>query len=390
MLKRFLFLFVGTNTIFVAMIINGGQFVEYSFFLIIIIQLFYYLFFFQRLSFYKPKIKRTSQTHPVSVVMCARDEATNLVKNLPGLLAQVYPTTHEIIAVNDNSVDESKYVLASFYKKFKQLKILELTQEAKLITGKKFPLSMGIKSAKYEILLLTDADCMPASENWISKMQEAYGEKTEIVLGYGPLNKRKGFLNKLIRWETFHTALQYLSYALAGYAYMGVGRNLSYKRAVFFRLKGFSAHNSIASGDDDLFINMASTRENTEIEIDKDAFTYSDAPDSWSQWKKQKERHYSTGKFYKPLYKFLLGLYSLSHFLVYPLLITGLFYHERIAILIGFSIRLIVQSIVFYRAMDKLNERDLFPYFIFLDFWMFFYYLLFSVSLFKRPSKSWK
>jgi glycosyltransferase involved in cell wall biosynthesis len=162
-----------------------------------------------------------------------QETSNNLAHNLPGVLVQDYKTTHEIVVVNDNSTDDSKYLIDEFKKSFKNLNHIELSQEAKMISGKKFPLSIGIKSAKHEIVLLTDADCMPATENWMFTMQDAYNETTEIVLGYGAYKKKKGLLNKLIRFETFHTALQYFSYALAGIPYMGVGRNLSYKRDVF-------------------------------------------------------------------------------------------------------------------------------------------------------------
>jgi cellulose synthase/poly-beta-1,6-N-acetylglucosamine synthase-like glycosyltransferase len=155
--------------------------------LVTLVQIFYYLFFFARLAFYKAPAKNISHTHPVSVIICARDEAANLAKNLPGSLVQLYSTTHEVIVVNDNSFDDSKYVLAAFKKEFKQLHVTELTQEAKLIPGKKFPLSVGIKAARYEMVLLTDADCVPASEYWIDKMQATYDEGTEIVLGLWPL-----------------------------------------------------------------------------------------------------------------------------------------------------------------------------------------------------------
>ena len=284
-----------------------------SFCLVSIIQAFYYLYFFSRLAFYKKKERKISQTYPVSVIICARDEAANLVLNLPGALVQEYHTTHEVILVDDNSFDESKYIIEEFQKTFKQLNFIQLTQEAKFIPGKKFPLSVGIKAAKYEIVLLTDADCVPASEHWIELMQEGYGAETEIVLGYSAHHKKKGLLNKLIRWETFQTGLQYLSYALAGNAYMGVGRNLSYKRSVFFRHKGFSSHNYIASGDDDLFINMAATKKNTEIVIDKDAHTLSAPPREWAEWIKQKNRHYSTGRYYRWNHKLLLSLYAITH-----------------------------------------------------------------------------
>ncbi len=366
------------------------QIVFYSFCLVTLIQLFYYLFFFMRLAFYKAKPKSVSQTHPVSVVICARDEAANLAKNLPGALVQQYRTTHEVIVVDDNSYDDTKYLLEEFQKMYKQLHIVQLKQEAKLIPGKKFPLSVGIKTAKYEIVLLTDADCVPASEFWIDKMQQTFDDKTEIVLGYGAFHKQKGLLNKIVRWETFHTALQYFSYALAGKTYMGVGRNLSYKKAVFFRHKGFTAHNNLLSGDDDLFINMAATKTNTKINIDKDAFTLSESPKTWQEWVDQKNRHYSTGKFYKTSHKFLLGLYSLSHFLFYPLLaVSMLFYNWQLALIV-FGIRFFIQAIILYSCMKKLNELSLYPWFLFIDIWMFFYYLIFASTIFKKPKKVWK
>ena len=151
-----------------------------------LVQVFYYLFFFRRLAYYKPKEKQQSQEHPVSVIICARDEDENIARNLPGILVQQYATTHEVIVVDDNSLDDSKYILGELQKTFKNLQIIPLTQEAKMIKGKKYPLSIGIKEAKHEIVLLTDADCVPASEHWIYKMQDAFTPGVEIVLGYGP------------------------------------------------------------------------------------------------------------------------------------------------------------------------------------------------------------
>jgi len=369
---------------------HPGNIIFLAFCIITFIQLFYYIFFFLRLAIFKTTPKNISQTHPVSVIICARDEAANLVKNLPGALVQKYKTTHEVIVVNDNSLDESKYILEEYQRTFKQLQLVELKQEARFIPGKKFPLSIGIKTAKHEIVLLTDADCVPASELWIEKMQDGFNDGIEIVLGYGAMHKKKGFFNKIVRWETFHTALQYLSFAKAGMAYMGVGRNLSYKKSVFFRHKGFSAHNHVPGGDDDLFINNAATKKNTAIQIDKDSFTLSEPANNWKQWISQKKRHYTTSKYYKPLHKFLLGLYAFSLFLFYPLFILSLFIFSWKLTLITFAIRFIVQAFVISQTTDKLNEKDLFPWFVFFDVWMFFYYLMFSTALFKKPAKKWK
>jgi len=369
---------------------NWENIVFLVFSLIALIQVFYYLFFFSRLAFYKSSSKLTSQTHPVSVIICSRDEAGNLVKNLPGVLIQQYRTTHEVIVVNDNSFDESKYILEEYQRAYKQLHLIELTQEARFIPGKKYPLSIGIKTAKYEIVLLTDADCVPASEFWLEKMQEGFSNGTEIILGYGALHKKKGFFNKLVRWETLHTAVQYLSYSCAGLTYMGVGRNLSYKKSVFFRHKGFSSHNHVPGGDDDLFINRAATKNNTAIVIDKDAFTLSEPPKTWKQWIKQKNRHYTTSKYYKPIHKFLLALYAISHFLFYPLFVVSLLFYSWELALIVFGIRFIIQGIILFKVTDKLDEKDLFPLYLLLDIWMFFYYIRFSTAIFKKPKNSWK
>ena len=361
-----------------------------SFCAVALIQVFYFIFFFFRLAFYSTKPRKNSQTHPVSVIICARDEAANLAQYLQGVLIQDFPTSHEVLVVNDNSFDDSKYVLEELKKTYKQLHPIELIQEAKLIPGKKFPLSVGIKTAKHEIVLLTDADCVPASDKWIQSMQSSYLDNTEIVLGYGSFYKKKNLLNKIIRWEGYHAALQYFSFALAGIPYMGVGRNLSYKKSVFFRHKGFSSHNNVPGGDDDLFINMAANKDNTRINIDPESFTISKTPATWKQWLWQKNRHYTTGKFYKGKHKFLLGLYSLSHFLFYPLLITScIFFNWQIALSI-FGFRLLIQSIVYYRTMHKLNEKDLWPMFLFFDLWMFFYYLIFAPALIRKPRPTWK
>ena len=330
----------------------------------VFIQLLYHWFFFRKVSYFKVKNKEKSQQHPVSVIVCARDEATNLAKNLPGLLVQTYTSTHEIVVVNHNSQDETRYLLEEFKKTFKDMHIVNLEQEAKGIPGKKYPLSMGIKESRHEIVLLTDADCVPASEFWITKMQDGFDDHIEVVLGYGAYYKRPGALNKMIRFETFHSALQYFSYALSGIPYMGTGRNLSYKKSLFFQNKGFSSINHVPGGDDDLFINQVATRTNTNIVMDKDAFTLSEP-----------KKHF--------------GDYSLTHFLFYPLFVVCCFYFDWRLVCSVFLIRLVSQGIIYYKAMEQLDEKDLFAWYWLFDIWMFFYYFIFAPALWKKTKKSW-
>jgi cellulose synthase/poly-beta-1,6-N-acetylglucosamine synthase-like glycosyltransferase len=334
-----------------------------------------------------------TQEHPVSVVICARDEAANLADNLPGVLVQNYHTTHEVVLVNDNSQDETRYLLEGLHKQFRHLNVVELKQEAILIPGKKFPLSMGIKSARHEVVLLTDADCIPASEHWIYKMQQPFREGIEIVLSYGAYHKTKSLLNKIIRFDTFHGALQYLSYALAGNPYMGVGRNLAYKKQLFYRHKGFSSHNHVPGGDDDLFINMAATKDNTAVVIDEEAYTLSKPETSFGRWYNQKTRHYSTAKFYRGSHRFLLGLYSATQFFFWPLFVLALVFGKWPVWPIALGImmlRLITQAVIFHRSMAKLNERDLFPLFLFFDIFQIFQYIIFFPALLRKPKPVWK
>lgn len=354
-----------------------------------LIQILYYLVYFNRVATYEPPITDHAQTHPVSVIICSRDEDENLARNLPGVLMQQYPTTHEVMVVNDNSMDDSRFVLEELQKQYRQLQVVALEQEAKLIAGKKFPLSIGIKESKHEVVLLTDADCVPASEHWIARMQAAFRPGIEVVLGYGAYYKKPGLLNKLVRWETFHTALQYFGFALAGRPYMGVGRNLSYRKDLFFRNKGFSAINNLPGGDDDLFINKVARKDNTAVVIDPDAFTLSAPVTTWKDWVRQKTRHYSTGKHYKSGHKFLLGMYAVTLTLFYPLFIASLIFFDWRLALIPFVIRLFVQGSILKKTMTKLGEADLWRWFPVFDIWMFGYYLFFAPTLWKKPRNRW-
>ena len=272
---------------------------------------------------------------------------------------QGYPD-FEVIIVNDCSWDETEEFLKEEKKKYTLLKVVTIPEQDKYRHGKKFAVALGIKAAKNEVLLFSDADCMPAGRNWISLMQGAYKQRTEIVIGYGATSKEKGFLNMLIRFDAFQVAMQYFSFAIGGNAYMGVGRNLSYKKELFFRTKGFARHNHLLSGDDDLFVNENTTTTNTEIQVDPESFTYTDGKKTFGEWVRQKSRHGTTAKYYKGRHKFLLGLLGLSNFLFFLLFITLLILrYEWRAVLLLYSIKLMIQWTVSYGAAKRLQEKDL-------------------------------
>ncbi len=328
---------------------------------------------------------------PVSVIICARNEAKNLIKYLPEILTQDYPN-YEVIVVNDCSVDDSEDVLRVFQAQHLNLKVLKLTEHPRFKTAKKFAVTLGIKAASNEILLFTDADCIPQSKNWISLMTQHYANpKTEIVLGYSPYQKVRGLLNALIRYETFRTALNYFSFALNGMPYMGVGRNLSYKKSLFFAGKGFAAHMHITSGDDDLFVNQNARENNTVIEVNAGSHTLSDPKDTWSSYWKQKTRHMGASKMYKSNHKLNLSLQAISAIGFYLFLALCLIFKvEPIAILIIFLLRFLSQFFVYYQSLKKLKSKDLAWWFIILDPFYYIYLMTVSIANLFIKKMTWK
>ncbi len=322
------------------------------------IQIGYYLLVYAKLAFYRPQEEATVH-HPVSVIICARNEFENLRKNIYAVLDQTYPE-FEVIIVNDCSWDETEEFLEKLELEYPQLKVVTIVEQEKYKRGKKFALTLGIKAAKHNHLLLTDADCHPAGRNWLNLMQQRFTSKTEIVLGYGPYKKEKGFLNKLIRYDAFFVGVQYLSFALAGKPYMGVGRNLAYTKELFFRHKGFASHNHIKSGDDDLFVNQAATTQNVNVQLDLQSMTYSEPKKNFSTWVVQKIRHFSTAKNYRKNHRSILVISHLSHALFYVALIALLVFgfHWQAVCLI-YSSRLLIQLFILNPITKQLGERDL-------------------------------
>jgi cellulose synthase/poly-beta-1,6-N-acetylglucosamine synthase-like glycosyltransferase len=367
----------------------------FAFFTLIL--LFYYWFFYARLAFAKTK-KLINQTHtqcpPVSVIICARNEFVNLSNNLLSVLQQDYPD-FEVIVVNDFSEDDTYFLLKSFQGKYDHFRFINLQENVNFFSGKKLALALGIKSAKNNIVLLTDADCKPDSDQWIRNMSKHFvNEQVSIVLGYGGYYKKPGFLSALIRFDTVNIAIQYMSFAMAGKPYMGVGRNLAYKRDLFFKLGGFISHYKIKSGDDDLFINKAAKSRNTSVAIEKDSFTMSLPKRTFASWFKQKKRHLSTSGMYKFSDKFLLGLFGLSHTFFYISLAAFLIYAQwSLALLIAlglFLIKLISLMLLYYYAGKKYNEPKLFLYSPLLDVVFAFLNPIFAISNLVYRKNTWK
>ena len=379
-------------------------FILFCFFcLSILILLWYYIYYFARVAFYKEKavtpspLERDGVRLAVSVVICCKNEDHNLPDFLPLILNQDYPD-YEVVVVDDCSSDNTPDVLREFEKKYKHLKVITVKEDKKHHHGKKFAVMVGIKGATHENLLFTDGDCKPVDNQWVRKMMRHFDPETEIVVGYSKYEKLPGFLNKLIRFDTFHIALQYLSFAKAGSPYMGVGRNLAYKKSLFFKHKGFATHYHIESGDDDLFINQAATPVNTKAELCPESFTESRVKQSWRGWVEQKRRHLSTWTEYKLSDKILLGVYPFAQAFFWILFIMLLLVcilqqfpqPDTYIILSLFALRIIVQMVIYKLAMDRLKEKDLLLLSLVSELFLLWFYPVLTISnkLFRR--QKWK
>ncbi|WP_114781378.1 glycosyltransferase family 2 protein [Botryobacter ruber] len=354
----------------------------------VLVQLYYNLYYFLPLTKYSDP--ETSERKPVSVIVAAHNELENLMELLPLLLDQEYPE-YELVVVDDRSDDDTEFYLYELAKQYPFIKIVTIQKTPEYLNAKKYALALGIRAAKYEHLLFTDADCRPCSSHWIAKVQNGYATGADVVLGYSPYVQLKGFLNHLIRYETFLTAIQYLSQANKGHAYMGVGRNLSYTKACFFRNKGFASHIKITGGDDDLFIRDAANNSKVSIVINKEAQTVSIPKKTFREWLVQKRRHMSVGRVYKRDVRIRIGTFVVCNILFYVLLLVTPFFYSYLAILAAIvALRYLIVLPVYALAARRLEEKIPLLLLPVLDVVYFFNYLFLGVSVLMFKKIRWK
>ena len=348
----------------------------------LVIQLLYHWGVFSKVAFYKrsARPKLNEELEPVSIVLCARDAYEYLVELIPALLKQDYPN-FEIVVVNDCSDDETEEYLKDLERNEPRVKPVQLKQHLNFFNGKKFPLSMGIKSAKNDLIVLTDCNCMPVNDQWLRSVVNRYNTRTEIVIGYSPLVHKKSALNRIMRFDNLQNGLLYLSAALKRHAYMGVGKNLSYRKELFYRNQGFISHYTTSVGEDDLFINQTATKKNTEVLIDAENAILTTPTGNFHLWMRQKASRYSTVSKYDSGSRMYLSLFYVSQFLFYASFIALLALCAKPAFAITngavfyipilvffFLLRFGTQLIIYHKASKRLGEKGLLPGLIVYDF----------------------
>lgn len=362
--------------------------IELTFLVFAGIQVVYLIIYLK--AFSKVKATESELSVPVSVIVCAHDEEQNLRELIPVLLQQDY-TDYEVVVVEDRSNDESFDYLYEMASQYPQLRMIPVKSKPEHVNGKKFALTLGIKAAKYDWVLLTDADCSPRSNQWIREMSYQFSDDTDVVLGYSPYIKSSGFLNSFIRYEGLITAIQYAAMAILGKPYMGVGRNLAYRKSVFLNNKGFKSHLAITGGDDDLFVNEVCNGSNTKLCAGANSIVYTKPKTTWGEYYFQKLRHLSVGKHYKTVDKLRLGIFNFTLIGFWLLLIPALLMSSLIYIpLAAVLLRLTLFVVLTYIASRKLGDRFEGWKTPFLDFIFSIYYLVIGLVALLTNKVRWK
>lgn len=314
---------------------------------------FFHLAIFSRLAFRKQEVE-PDRDLPVSVVVCARNDSGALQRLIPVLLDQDH-RNFELVVVNDRSDDDTWEVLQWMKADHPRLCPVNIQADEKFRYGKKIALGIGVRSAKHPHVLVTDADCMPASRDWISLMAAGFRKDRQIVIGHSPYQRAPGFTNVLERYDGYAKAVQYISFAQAGLPYMGVGRNMAFTGQLFFGAKGQHRHRQLMSGDDDLFINEVARATNTGAVADGRSYMSTRATPDLATWLRRKRRHYTTARFYRFGHQLLLTLLPTARLVLWATLVFLLFTGHFQPALAGLAVELLVFLPIGMLAMHRLG-----------------------------------
>lgn len=310
----------------------------------------------------KGKLPSAKEQQGVSVIIVASDNEDQLAKNLPHILSQDYPD-YEVIVVDDNSKDDTKELLKHLGKQYPHLYSTFTSDSVRYISHKKLALTLGIKAAKKEWILFTDPDCYPTSNQWISRMARHFTESTDVVIGYSNYERKPGLANWCYIYDTLLQQLRMLGITLRKRGYMGIGRNMAYRRSLFFQHKGYSNHLNLQRGEDDLFINEHVPACRIAAEVSAEATVRCTSANTYT-WTVDKLSRLFTRSKLRGIAPYILRFDTLSRLLYYMTIIAGITYGiaqhqwETLGLCIAlWLVRLVCQLIIFHKSAHDLNER---------------------------------
>jgi len=348
------------NTVEIILLVSLGLF--------LIIQIIYYFSLYNQLHAHNKTANNgdliyETELPPISVIISARNESENLQKYLPSVLEQDYPE-FEVIVINDGSTDESEDVLSAFEEKYTNLYHTFTPDGARYISRKKLALTLGIKASKHNWLVFTEADCRPASKDWLKLMARNFSPRTDIVLGYSGYEQENGWFQRKVAFSNLFMSMRYLGFALINKTYMGIGRNMAYRKELFFKNKGFSSHLNLQRGDDDLFINQVATPFNTRVETSPGAIIRMEPAYGFKSWKEEKVSYLATSHYYHGMQRYLLGFETTSRLLLLAITIAtiafGIIDKQWVVLgiaILAYILRYIMQVIIINQTATDFEEK---------------------------------
>lgn len=340
------------------------------------IQSFYYLGLYRNLYLHSKKNKKGTDTPPLSVILVAKDAASDLQKNLPAILEQDYPDFEVIVIYDQSSDDNCEDVLKLLKDKYSHLHHSFIPDSARYISHKKLGITMGIKASRHDWLVFTEPNCRPSSNQWLRNMASNFTPQTDIVLGYSNYEKTKGWFNRKVTFDTLLNSMRYLGQAIGGHPYMGCGRNLAYRKSLYYQQKGFSAHLNLQRGEDDLFVNQCATGKNTRVEASPESIVRITAPHYPKNWYEDKLSYPLTSRLYKGFSRYVMGFETCSRLLFLALALACIVYGilTQAWIVAGFGLllwilRYLMQILVFRKTSLAMGERTFYSTLLLFD-WM--------------------
>lgn len=340
------------------------------------IQSCYHLGLYRNLYLHSRKEKQETDTPPLSVILVAKDAASDLQKNLPAILEQDYPDFEVIVIYDQSSDDDCEDVLKLLEDKYPHLHHSFIPDSARYISHKKLGITMGIKASHHEWLVFTEPNCRPSSNQWLRKMARNFTNGTDIVLGYSNYEKTKGWFNRKVTFDTLLNAMRYLGKAVDGHPYTGCGRNLAYRKSLYYEQKGFTSHLNLQRGEDDLFINQVANGKNTRVEASPESIVRITAPHYQKDWHEDKVSYHLTSRLYKGFSRYLMGFETCTRLLFLLMVIVCIVYGilTQSWIVLGTAImlwllRYLMQVMVFRKTSIALGERKFYSTLLMFD-WM--------------------
>ena len=340
------------------------------------IQSCYHLGLYRNLYLHSRKEKQETDTPPLSVILVAKDAASDLQKNLPAILEQDYPDFEVIVIYDQSSDDDCEDVLKLLEDKYPHLHHSFIPDSARYISHKKLGITMGIKASHHEWLVFTEPNCRPSGNQWLRKMARNFTNGTDIVLGYSNYEKTKGWFNRKVTFDTLLNAMRYLGKAVDGHPYTGCGRNLAYRKSLYYEQKGFTSHLNLQRGEDDLFINQVANGKNTRVEASPESIVRITAPHYQKDWHEDKVSYHLTSRLYKGFSRYLMGFETCTRLLFLLMVIVCTVYGilTQSWIVLGAAImlwllRYLMQVMVFRKTSIALGERKFYSTLLLFD-WM--------------------